>query len=203
MAPKAAIELALVTRLNRPDRVLDAVGRRDVEQRRHPRGALDNGVNGGRCLVDQEHRAGLRPQFDHVPRAIVFLVASRSFVLPDDVAVVLVHRKAAGDARLFVRAHPQAVNVQPRCLLEHERGVRLEPREVLHRFRIHGVGVRVRAGGEIDLRRGRRAGNSAGCRWRGPWLPRRRQHRRAQPPRGLPRRESGRSARNGTRTAIE
>ena len=54
-------------------------------------------------------------------RAIVFLVAPRALVLLDDVAVVLVEREAAREAGLLVRAHPEAIEIQARSLLIHER----------------------------------------------------------------------------------
>ena len=76
----------------------------------------------------QEDRPGLRAQLDDVARPIVLLVPPRALVLLDDVAVVVVHREAAGDPGLNVLAHPQAVDVQARRVLEDERRARLQRR---------------------------------------------------------------------------
>jgi len=48
-------------------------------------------VHGGRRPVRQEHRTGLRAEFDHVTRPVVFLVAARVLVLLDDPAFVLIN----------------------------------------------------------------------------------------------------------------
>jgi hypothetical protein len=49
-----------------------------------------------------------------VAGAIVLLVPARALVLADDVPLVFVDGETAGDARLFVPAHTQAVEIEGR-----------------------------------------------------------------------------------------
>jgi hypothetical protein len=86
-----------------------------------------------------------------VPRAVVFLVAPGSFVLLDGAGFVLVDRKAARHSRLFVRAHPQPVQVQRRNLVEQERSPLAQRREVLPRPLVHARGVGIGIRWEINL----------------------------------------------------
>ena len=102
--------------------------------------------------VGQEDDAGLRAELDDVPRAIVFLVGARALVLLDDVLLVLVDREAGGDAGLLVAAHAQAIEVERRLVLDHQRRVGAERREVLLRFRVDLSGIRIGARRQIDLR---------------------------------------------------
>ena len=77
---------------NEPNRMAHAVQRREIDERLvhlHAACQLVQGVVGPIC---KEDRAGLRAQLDDVPRAIVFLIASGTFVLFDDVVVVVVDR---------------------------------------------------------------------------------------------------------------
>jgi hypothetical protein len=149
---KRGDQLALVVRGHPPHGVLHAINGGEVEQRRRPDRALHRPVNAGRRLVNQEHRPGLRPQLDDVARPIVLLVAARALVFLDDVAVVVVHGKGAGDPGLKVRSHTQPVDVQGRRVLEHQRRPRLEGVEILHRLRIHRVVIWVGVGREVDFR---------------------------------------------------
>ena len=106
---------------------------------------------GGRA-VGEKHRTGLRAEREHVPRAIVFLVAPRPLVLLDDVAIVLVERKAGGETGLHVCAHPQAIEVHARLVLDHQRAVAAAPSKLSARALIDRVGVRIGAGGQLELR---------------------------------------------------
>ena len=117
-----------------------------------PVDARDDGVDRRRGAIGQEHRTGLRANREHVPRAIVFLVGPRLLVLLDQVAIVLVDRKARGHARLHVLAHVQAVDVEARRVFDDERRAALRRREVPRGLLVDLVGVRIGAGGQIDLR---------------------------------------------------
>jgi hypothetical protein len=108
-------------------------------------------IDRGRRLVGQEHDAGLRPQLDDVPRAIVFLVAARAFVFLDQVPIVLVEREARGDAGLLVSAHSKPIAIHRRLVVLDERRVRAERGEVLPRRLVHLGGIRIGAVGQIDL----------------------------------------------------
>src|SRR5438477_176571 len=66
--------------------------------------------------IGEEDGAGLRAKREHVARAIVFLVAPRALVLLDDVAVVLVDRKAGREPRLHVAAHAKTVEIDARLV---------------------------------------------------------------------------------------
>ena len=76
----------------------------------------------------------------------------RALVLLDHVLLVLVHREARGDARLLVPAHPQAIEVQRRLVLHHQRRVVPQRIEVVARLGVDLGRVRIGAGRQIDLR---------------------------------------------------
>jgi hypothetical protein len=84
-------------------------------------------------------------------RAIVLLVAASTLVLFDDVLLVLVDREAPGYARLFVRPHAQTVEVNRWRVVDEERGRCAQRREILARQLVDAPGVRIGAGGQIDL----------------------------------------------------
>ena len=66
-----------------PERVPDAVRRLKVDERRTGCRAHGDRAHLCRRPIDEEDRAGLRPERQHVPGPIVFLVASRPLVLLD------------------------------------------------------------------------------------------------------------------------
>ena len=104
-----------------------------------------------RGLVGQEHDAGLGAELDHVPRAVVFLVAPRALVLLDDVLLVLVDREASGNAGLLVRTHLQPVEIERRRLLDGQRRRPAQLLEILAPALIDGGRVGIRSRREVDL----------------------------------------------------
>ena len=131
-----------------PDRVMHAVTRREVVQRRAARDARSTRVHARRRLVGQEHDARLRAELDDVPRAVVLLVAARAFVLLDDVGFVLVDREAPRNARLLVPAHPQPIEVERRRCLGDQRRVATQRLEVFTRLCVDPRRIRIRVRGK-------------------------------------------------------
>ena len=118
-APNAATSASRSAPPTRHSVWLHAVGRREIDRaarRRSPRAAIAIDVGDG--AIGEEHRTGLRAERQHVPRAVVFLVAPRALVLLDDVAVVFVDRIAGGQAGLLVAAHLQPIEVHARLVFE-------------------------------------------------------------------------------------
>ncbi len=134
-----------------PERVLHAVGGGEVVDRLGPGYPTRDVVDRRGCFVREEHDAGLRAQLDDVARAVVLLVAARTFVLLDDVRLVLVDGEAAGDSRLLVSCHPQTVEIQRRLAVGLERRASAQRIEVLARSCVHLRRVRVGSGREIDF----------------------------------------------------
>ena len=64
-----------------PDRVLNAIRRSEVKQRRLAGDAADDAIDRGGRTVREKHGSGLRAQIHHVPRPVVFLVAPGVLVL--------------------------------------------------------------------------------------------------------------------------
>src|SRR5437762_1554528 len=87
MSPRLA---GAAGRAHAPERVADAVLRREIEQRCRFGFRSDDPIDLARRTVGEEHRTGLRAEREHVFRPIVFLVAPRTLVLLDHVTVVLV-----------------------------------------------------------------------------------------------------------------
>ena len=146
------LERALVVAGDRPESVLNAIGGREVEERRSHDRALHDPGHGGRRPVSQEHRPRLRTDRQHVARAVVFLVASRVFVLLDSSGFVLIHREARGNAGLFVPTHAQPVDVQGRGVLDDERRGLPQAAKVAHSGVVDGVAVRISSRRQIDFR---------------------------------------------------
>jgi hypothetical protein len=145
-------QLAGLAGVRCPDRVVNIVGRGEVEQRRARGHRAGDRVEAGRRLVGEEHDAGLRAQLDHVPGPIVLLVAARPLVLADDVLFVIVDGEAPGDAGLLMAPHPEPVEIQRGLILDHERRRLAQRIEVPARSGVHRgrVGIDVRR--QIDLR---------------------------------------------------
>ena len=98
-----------------------AIERREVDERlvgrsHAPRQLVDLRVR----TMRQKDGPGLRPQLDHVTRAIVFLVLPRSLVLLDDVAVVLGERIARRHARLAVAVRVEMIEIERRAPLPRQ-----------------------------------------------------------------------------------
>jgi hypothetical protein len=145
-------EWSLVLGTHPPHRVLHAIGCGEVVERRHRRGdALYECVYVSVRAVRQKHRARLGTEAQQVTCSVVFLVTPRELVLPDDVALVLVHRVTGGDAGLGVAPHPQCVDIQAGCLLGDEGCLTLQSREVRRRPCVNSIGKRTRVRGKIDL----------------------------------------------------
>ena len=143
-----------------------------------------------RRAIREEHRARLRAQLDHVPRAVVLLVHARVLVLLDDAGVVVVQAEAAGDARLHMPAHRQAIDVEAGLVLR----ARVAPSRAACRSSA-GRARRRRRRTVTPWAAGRsrpstRAESSAG-RWPAPGLRPSRRRRRAPPPRGRRTQASG------------
>jgi hypothetical protein len=84
--------------------------------------------------------------------AVVFLVSSCVFVLPDDVALVVLHGKTAGKTNLGMARQAQPVDVQSRNVLHHERRGVFQLLEVAGGSRVHFVCKETRSLGQIDFR---------------------------------------------------
>ena len=108
--------------------------------------ARHDGVDRRGCGVGEKHRTGLRADREHVPRAIVFLVRPRLLVLLDEIVVVLVDRKAGGDAGLHMRSHLQLIHVEGRGVFFDERRPRPQVAEVFGGALVDGVGVWIALG---------------------------------------------------------
>ena len=139
-----------VPALHPPQRMAHGIGRRKIKQRLAAGDTRRHQIDCRAGTVRQEHRARLRAQRQHVPRAIVFLVASGPFVLLDDVAVVLVEGEARGQAGLLVAAHTQPIQVEAGLILEHQR--RLFQRvEISGRPLVHDICIRIRTRRQLDF----------------------------------------------------
>ncbi len=95
--------------------------------------------------------AGLRPQLDHMARAVVFLVLPRPFVFLDDVAVVLGERIARGDTRLAVPVSVEMIEIHRGLGFLNEGRIPFHLPVPVGCRAIHDIGVRVGAGGQIDF----------------------------------------------------
>ena len=141
--------IAVVT-AEAPQRVPNAVGCLDIEQRAALRSLGHDRVDRRLSAVHHEHRAGLSAEREHMTRAVVFLVAPCPLVLLDDAAVVLVERKAGGHAGLLVHAVAQAIQVHTRLVFDDEH--RLFQRfEVPDGARVHFVGVWIGVRWQLEL----------------------------------------------------
>ena len=83
--------------------------------------------------------------------AVVLLVAAGRFVLLDDAGIVFGGGSGARDADLRAAVHGERVDVEVRLGIMGEGGRRAEALEVRERLVVHGVGMNVRARGELDL----------------------------------------------------
>ncbi len=134
-----------------PERVRHPVLGGEVVERRRRGDPPRDGVDRGGGAVGQEHDPGLRRELDHVPRAVVLLVAPGVLVLLDQALVVLVERVAGGEADLLVAAVAETIEVEARLGLDEERRRPPELRQVCRRPRVDLVPVGVGAGGQVDL----------------------------------------------------
>ena len=119
-------ELMLLGRVDRPDRVLHTVNRGEIEERRAAMTRQIRRVTTAACPIGQEHRSGLRAQLPAGGASGRPPCRAGVLVLPDDVAVVLVDRKAAGQTGLGVSAHPQPVHVERGASSRQERRLFLQ-----------------------------------------------------------------------------
>ena len=150
-AGKRRHEPGNLTAARPPQRMAHTVDRLEVEKRR-ARGRLPRDrVDGARGSIGQEDGARLRAQRQQVPRAIVFLVGPRPLVLLDEIPVVLVEGVAGRDADLFVRSHPEPVEIDGRLFLDDERRVPLQRLEVSDRGLVDDRRVRIGGRRQIDL----------------------------------------------------
>ena len=94
----------------------------------------------------------MRAQHEHVARAIVFLVASRSFVFSNRAVVVFVDGAGCDDADLFVVTHDQAVQIEARLSLFFQRAIGNQFFVILDGFAIHGVAMDVSTRRQVDFR---------------------------------------------------
>ena len=86
-----------------------------------------------------------------MPGPVILFVWSRPLVPLDDIPVVLVERKATGEARLLVRAVGDSVKVERRFLLDDEGDLRAQPFQVVGSRLIDGIGIGVSLRGKVDL----------------------------------------------------
>ncbi len=151
--------------LGPPDRVLDAVGGREIVERRGGRALRHRARERVAVAEREQHWPALRARLDNVARAVVFLVGPRLLVLLDQAAVVFVDRKAGGDAGLLVTAHAQPVEIHGRTRLLDERRL-LQRLEVRDRARVDRIRVRIGVGRQVDFGAGdvQEAGGIAGQR---------------------------------------
>ena len=139
-------------RLDLPDRMAHAIERREIDERLvgrpyAPRKLVDLRIR----TMRQKDGSGLRPQLDHVARAVVFLVLPRPLVFLDDVAVVLGERIARGHARLAVPVSVEMIEIHRGLGFLNERRIPFQRAIPVGCRAIHDIGVRIGAGGQIDL----------------------------------------------------
>ena len=131
---------------------MNRVCRLEIEQRLGSADPLDLRVDEWCLSVGQENDTGLRLDGHHVPRAVVLLVGSGAFVLFDSTAVVLVERVAARQPRLSMAPIAQAVHIERRLRLDHQRGGATHPGQIRHCCLVHDRVVRIGAWRQIDFR---------------------------------------------------
>ena len=131
--------------------MLDAVGSREREEGLFADDLVHERVDGGDFAVGQEDRAGLRTERHDVAGAVVLLVAAGGLVLLDDAGIVFGGGSGARDADLRAAVHGERVDVEIRLGIMGEGGRRAEAFEVRERLVVYGVGMDVRARGELDL----------------------------------------------------
>jgi hypothetical protein len=125
---------------------MDVVRGGEVEERRRGHDGARHAIDPCRGLVGQEHDAGLRAELDHVPRAVVFLVAPRALVLLDDVLLVLVDREASGTPVCSCAPSSAGRDTAP-ALLDGQRRRPAQLLEILAPALIDGGRVRIVSGG--------------------------------------------------------
>ena len=134
-----------------PQLVAHFVWRDEVVERIGLGGLGDDRIDFSRGAIGQEDRTGLRANGQHVTRAIVFFVGPGLLVLLDQVAIVFIDREARCHARLHVRPHVEAVDVEAGFVFNDQRRLVLQPREVLRGQVVDRVAVGVRARGQLDF----------------------------------------------------
>src|SRR4030095_12957847 len=87
-------------------------------------------------------------------RAIVLLVRARALVFLDEVARVLVERKASGKSDLRMGSHSQAIEIKGRLVVQKQRRRALQFLEITDGLRVDGSIVRIGPRRKIDFRPG-------------------------------------------------
>ena len=111
--------------------MLDAIGRGEIIERRFFLRAGHEGVDRFGIAIGEEDGAGIGTQGSDQPRAVVLFIATRLFVLLDDVPFVVLDVADGGDASLDVVSHALLVEINAGLRLANESAVRLEGEEVL------------------------------------------------------------------------
>jgi len=123
----------------------------EVVQRISLAGGLDQGLELRGAPIGQEDGAGLGSGGQDVAGAVILLGLAGLLVLLDQVLVILVHRKGAGDSGLDVVAHLKAIDVQRWLLIQDQDPLAPKAGEVLSRLAVHRRVVGVDAFGQVDL----------------------------------------------------
>src|SRR6185369_9349802 len=134
-----------------PDPVTNAVRSSQIVQRLRTDSRRHLAVDLRSGAIRQENRPGLRPQHQHVTRAIVFLVTTGALVFANRAVVVFVDGATSYDADLLVLAHDQTIKIKTRLgfLFQRTRGNQFL--KVLDCLSIDGVAVQIRALRQVDL----------------------------------------------------
>ncbi len=133
-----------------PQCVLDAVRRGEVEQRVGVGRSSRDGVHVRRCAIGQENRPGLGSERHHMACTVVFFIRPGSFVLFDDVAIVLVDRKAGRQSGLRMRSHFEAIEVDAWLVFDDHRRL-TQLLEVFDRAIVNGGVVGIDAVRQFDF----------------------------------------------------
>jgi hypothetical protein len=133
-----------------PQRVSHAICRLEIDERWRGHDPCGDGIDVRGGLMNQENGTGLGAQRLDVAGAIVFLVAARPFVLLDHAGVVFRQREARRQTELLMRAHPQAIEIDARLVVEHQ-GVGLQPAEVGGRARVDLISIWIGPRRQLDL----------------------------------------------------
>ena len=128
-----------------PDGVLNTILGGKVEQRLSHGDLHHHRIDIPARPVGEKHRSSLRSQHQHVPGAIVLLVAARAFVFLNQIIVVFIKRTASYDPDLFLLAHDQPVEINAGYLFGLERTVFDERVEILLCATIDKVAVGIGA----------------------------------------------------------
>ena len=127
------------------------VRRHEVIERLRGQHPASQNLDFGPAPIGEEHRLGVGFERKHVPGAVVFLVLPGLLVLPNHVALVVIHMNTANQAGLSPAVHDLAIEIQRRRTISNQDPLVDKAVECLTSQAVDARIVGIDLTGEVDV----------------------------------------------------